>query len=844
MNGPDRLPDWPQVRAHFERLAEMAPQARVAALQELAERDADLAHEVASLLDHAAEADRAGFDDSLRSISSGALRAALGEAELERLSSDGRVGPYEVERQIGRGGTGSVFLARRVDGAYEGRVAIKVLRRGLDTEDLLARFRAERQILASLTHPRIARLLDGGALEDGRPYLVMEHVDGRPIDRHCDEEGCTLRERLELFLQVCDAVAHAHGELVLHRDLKPSNVLVDSAGSVSLLDFGIARVLDPQRLPGEPARTRTGHRLFTPDYASPEQVRGEGAGIASDVYQLGVLLCRLLTGESPYAVEEGASIADLQRAITEGRVRPPSRIAREAGDRARERRLRGDLDTIALKALRTEPEGRYRTADALAADIRAHLAGFPVSARPATIGYQAGRFIRRNPAAVATAAAAALLLVVLTAVSVSWAASTRAYSHDLAVERDRAEREAQTADEVTSYLISLFQASDPAEHGGEQLSARTLLDRGVRRAEMLEATPDRRATLLSAMGEVHMSLHAFEEAEGLFRQALALHREGGAEASAEIADELNRIGHAVRRGGDRDRGMEYYQRALEMRRALFGDVHPDVACSLNNVALVLDSRGEYDEAIAHFEEALAMRERFVGRESDCIATILRNVGETYRTVGDLEMARLRVQESMNIYERLGQTSTPGYATAVRYMATLERRAERYDEAERLHRQALALNQRLHGEDALPVATNWNDLGVLLNSAGRYEGAVEAHREALRIRAAAQGAESRGAGNSLTNLSAALLNAGRLEEAEEVSARAVAITRETRGEDDLWHASALHWRGSILMEMGRLEGAESDLRRALAIREMRMGRDDDRYAQTSEVLEELARRRTL
>jgi eukaryotic-like serine/threonine-protein kinase len=845
MSGPhDPSAAWSRIRAEFERLVDLEPSARRGRLATLAGTDPELARQVTDLLEHADRAERSSFDDSLRSISSGAILDALGEMEAERLSADGRVGPYQVERQIGRGGTGSVFLARRMDGAYDGRVAIKVLRRGLDTEDLLARFRAERQILASLGHARIARLLDGGALEDGRPYLVMEYVDGRPIDRYCDEERCTLRERLELFLQVCDAVAHAHGELVLHRDLKPSNVLVDSGGSVSLLDFGIARVLDPQRLPAEAARTRTGHRLFTPDYASPEQVRGETAGIASDVYQLGVLLCRLLAGGSPYALEEDASIAELQRAITEGRVRPPSRMARDRGDTAVARRVQGDLDTIALKALRTEPEGRYRTVDALAADVRAHLAGYPVSARPSTFMYQAGRFIRRNPATVAAAAAAVLLLVMLTAVSVSWAASSRAYSDDLAAERDRAEREAQTADEVTSYLISLFQASDPAEHGGEQLSARTLLDRGVQRAEQLDAAPDRRAALLSAMGEVFLSLRTYDEAERLFRQALALHRQGGVEASAEIADELNRIGHAVRNGGDRDRGMEYYQRALDMRRELFGDVHPDVACSLNNLAIVLRSRGDYEEAITLYEEALAMRERFVGRESDCIATILRNASLAYRTVGNLEMARLRVQEAMDIYERLSQTSTPGYATALQYMATLEARAERYDEAERLHRQALALNQRLHGEDAPPIASNWNDLGVMLRSAGRHDDAIEAHREALRIRTSASGAESRLAGNSLTNLSAALLDAGRLEEGEQVSARAVAVTLETRGDKELWHASALHWRGSILMELGRLDEAEDHLRRALAIREMRVGREHERYAETSEVLQELERRRTL
>ena len=340
-----------------------------------------------------------------------------------------RLGPHRLIGEIGRGGMSRVFLAERADGLYGQRVAIKLLLPGLDRQDLLRRFATERRILARLEHPNIARLYDGGTTVTGEPYFVMEVVDGRPIDRFCDEQGLDVGARLRLFQEVCRAVHYAHQNLVVHRDLKPSNVLVTADGTPKLLDFGIAKLLDPDDAPGGDEATRTALRPMTPRYASPEQVRGDAVTTASDVFSLGVLLYRLLAGRLPFP-PDGLRPGELERRIAEEDPPPPSAVAERPELR---RHLAGDLDTVVLCALAKEPARRYHSAEQLALDLERHLAGHPVSARPATFAYRTSRFLRRHAWAAGAIAAFAVLLL-------AFALSTAVQSARIAAERDRAER--------------------------------------------------------------------------------------------------------------------------------------------------------------------------------------------------------------------------------------------------------------------------------------------------------------------------------------------------------------------------------------------------------------------
>ncbi len=423
---------WAEVRAELDALLALAPDERGPHLDELARRDADLADEVRALLAH----DAAAGDAFL------AADPHPWEPGREVLRD---VGPYELLRELGRGGMGVVYLARRADGAYQRRVAVKLLQRGAGDAGVLERFRRERQVLANLEHPGIARLVDGGTAADGTPYLVMEYVEGVPVDAWADTEGLSVRARLELFLEVCEAVQHAHDNLVVHRDLKPRNVLVAADGRVKLLDFGIAKVLDPEKTSAAPDLTVGFGRFLTPAYASPELVAGRPVTTSSDVYSLGVLLFELLTGEPPYRVET-TSAAEVERIVCDTVPLRPSAAARAADDPARVARLRGttprglvralagDLDRIVGMALRKEPGQRYASVRHLAEDVRRHLQGRPVAARGEGLAYRASRLARRNRAVVSTAA---LVLVALVAGLVTSLSLYRGAEEARAAEREQ-----------------------------------------------------------------------------------------------------------------------------------------------------------------------------------------------------------------------------------------------------------------------------------------------------------------------------------------------------------------------------------------------------------------------
>ncbi|HWM89184.1 MAG TPA: serine/threonine-protein kinase [Thermoanaerobaculia bacterium] len=476
---------------------------------------------------NAAEIEDPGFK------SGGALQGSFGENFRDELTKGDEVPPgttigrYRVVREIGRGGMSVVYLAERADGQFRQEVAVKLLQSGIATGHIARRFDRERQILAQARHPGVARLLDGGTGPGGRPYLVMEYVDGRPIERYCDEERLSVPDRLRLFLQVAHAVEDAHRNLVVHRDIKPSNILVTADGHAKLLDFGIAKLLDPTATSGD-ALTGSAIRLMTPAWASPEQVRGNPVTTASDVYQLGLLLYLLLTGCFPYDLGDGNPAARMLAIAQREPVRPSSAVTSEvtgqggcgvapgqepkaAEEIARARgttpgRLRrmlcGDLDAITLTALRKDPEKRYGSVAQLIDDVERYLAGRTISARPDTWTYRTGKLVRRHAAAFTAALAAAALGLALGLV----------YTADLMEQRDRARQQAE-------FLRELFEV--PAQSAA--LTPRQLLDRGVARVEIeLAGQPELQADLLEDLGQMYLDLGLHDEARSLQQRAGAL----------------------------------------------------------------------------------------------------------------------------------------------------------------------------------------------------------------------------------------------------------------------------------------------------------------------------------
>ena len=758
----DEMASWTEIRTWFAELLEMDPGERARRLELLAQRQPALAQELAELLEHSEQAEGV-FEDELRDVLSGSLHELRSPDELETLPEGGRIGPYQVTEVVGRGGGGTVYRAERIDGAFQQDVAVKVLRRGLDTVDLLARFRAERQILASLAHPNIAQLLDGGSLPDGRPYLVMEFVDGEAVDVLCERNDLSLPDRLGLFLQVCDAVAHAHRNLVLHRDLKPSNILVDAAGDVRLLDFGIAKILDPEGFADEVPHTRVGVRLLTPGYAAPEQIEGKASDATTDVYQLGHLLYLLVTGRSPYELGDSPSQQELHQAIREVVPQSPGEVAASQGAPWAQE-LKGDLDAIILKALRKEPDRRYRSVDRLAEDLRRHLSGHPVRARPDTLTYRSSRFLRRHPWLVAMAATVVLVLG-------AGVAALGLHSAQLEVERDRARIETERAEATQAFLLDLFDLAGESS-ARDTLTVGSLLEQGRDRLdERVGDHPLVRIEMLRALELAYARMQMDFDA---------------AELALERADAVE----------------EY-----------FGADHPETLLAAQSLGRRLAGRRNWPQAADVLEEAVSIHERLSPSEAqrDTVRVSVWRaflwLGMSYRELGRTDEALAAVHEAIALREDdlSPLEDLDAHFSGIISLAYVLRGQDRLNEAEELYREALPLARN---EEAQALPTLLNNYASLLRAMGRGEEALPLLVE-VRNRLLASDELPVGTLDVLmNNLLGLLADLGRHEEAVAAAYEARALFEEVLPPDHWRLGRATQRVGIAYMEAGDCEAGEA------------------------------------
>ena len=741
---------WPEVKCLLEQALEIPVKDREAWLARLGAEPA-LVSEVQGLL--ALEDQAGGFiDEPVFSF-----RQPAPEPDAGR-----RLGPWRLLRPLGTGGMGTVYLAERADGAFELTVAVKLLKIGLDTEELISRFEAERHILARLIHPNIARLLDGGTGEDGRPYLVMEHVKGEPIDVYCDRRRLSTRARLELFRSVCSAVQLAHQNLVVHRDLKPANILVAADGTVKLLDFGIAKLLAPQAdAQGHTDLTlsRPGAGPFTPRYASPEQVRCEPITTASDVYSLGVVLYELLTGHRPYRLDTVAP-SEIERVVC-GSVPPrPSTVVRRSeelatrdggslvltpeavagmreGDVARlSRRLVGDLDTILLKALHKEPDRRFTSAEQLSEDIRLYLAGLPIGSRPDSFGYRAGKFVARHAFGV-TVAAVGLTLLLAFAGAMTWQrAEIAERSREVARERDRAEA-------TKNFLLDLISQADPRRAKGREITIREALDqRASSLAKETNLDPATRADLLDALGVAYRSLGRTEEAGPILEEALALRRRALGEQHVQVAESLHNLANVERQLKHLDKAERLTRQALAIQRQAFQKGHRDLARGLNNLASLLGEKAEaaevaggplLAEAEALAREGLAMKQRLFGEENSEVAVSLNTLAAILIREGRTAEAEPLLRQSIALRRKLDGPLSPGLAKAINNLAVLLANEGRLTEAETLHRESLAMRRKLYPEGHQDLLRSLERLGYLRARQGDSDEVAALSREAQELK---------------------------------------------------------------------------------------------------------------
>ncbi|HEY6806414.1 MAG TPA: serine/threonine-protein kinase [Pyrinomonadaceae bacterium] len=734
------------------------------------------------------------------------------------------IGPYKIIRELGRGGMGAVYLAIRSDDQYRKRVAIKLIKRGLDTEEILNRFRHERQILASLDHPNIARLLHGDTTADGLSYFVMEYVEGMPVDSYCDTKKLSTATRLELFRKVCAAVHYAHQNLVVHRDLKPSNILVTDQGEPKLLDFGIAKLLNPELYGQTMAPTEIAVRLMTPDYASPEQVRGGKITTASDVYSLGVLLYELLTGHRPYHLR-GTERVEIERVICEESPAKPSTVINRREDmidnegstrtltpesvsRTREgepdklrRRLEGDLDNIVLMAMRKEPERRYLSVGHFAEDIRRHLAGLPVSARKDTFGYRAGKFVKRNKVGVAIAAAFAVLLAVSAVFIIQQSARA-------ARERDKAER-------VSAFLVDLFKVSDPSEAKGKSITAREILDQGAARIETeMKDQPEVQATLMDAIGMVYRGLGLYDSAIPLLEKSVKLRREVLGNENVDTAKSLNDLGWVLLEKQRSKEAEPFLQEAIKIRRKLRGEEHQETAESLNLLAFARKDQGDIASAETLYRETLALRRKIFGPMHRDVAQSLNNLALMATENGDYTEADKLYQEALVIDRQTLGMEDPDVLTHLSNYALLKDNKGEYDEAERLYREIITNKRKVLGNEHPSLAVTLNNLAETLRQKGDYENAEPLYREAQAIFIKLLGEDSPSVATLTQNLARMFYDKGDLTAAEPLYRKALSAYRKQLGEEDPRVARTVSNVGQLLYERSDFGAAEPQLRQAL------------------------------
>lgn len=823
---------WQRVRELFEQACELDPAERSAYLSKTCADEPDLQAEVESIL--------AGSEASPTFLDTPAVQAfpeLSGGTEAPPIAGR-RVGAYELVRLIASGGMGSVYLATRADRQYEKRVAIKLIKRHIVTPETLERFRLERQTLAGLQHPNIAALLDGGVTDDGLPYLVMEYIDGVPIDRYCDEHRLTVDERLELFRTVCSAVADAHRNLIVHRDLKPGNILVTTSGVPKLVDFGIAKALDPAGATRTANVTATAERIMTPEYASPEQIRGKPITTAGDVYSLGVVLYELLTGHRPYRPKSRMP-HEIERAVCEDEPVKPSTVVRRPPAAADDdqphrtapstqaicdarrlspdglrRRLAGDLDAIVLKAMRKEPDRRYASVERLAEDIRRHRVGLPVTARSDTFRYRATRFIRRHrvPVAAAVAVVAALLAGIVATTRESRIANQA---------RVVAQKQTRKAQRVNAFLNSMLASAQPAEKG-KDVTVREILDNAAREIDTgLRDEPEVEADVRMTLGTTYRELGYLDQAETHLTAALEIRHRLFGDPHPSVAETLNAQGLLAKTMGRYDQAERLYRRALDMRRSLLGEDHADVAETMNNLGVLLKRKGQWDKAAELHRAALGIRRRLFGPRHRDVATSMTNLAAVLKHQARYDEAEQLYQEALDIFRDVLGADHYRVAVCQNNLALLLREIGAYARAEPLLRDALAIRRQVFGDEHVAVSTGLKNLALVLTDLGETGEAETLLREALRIDRKLRGPDHPSLANTLNNLAEVLLSRGGLREAEALCTEALSIRRKTLPDDHPRMAGALHVLGRIRVGMNDAAGAEPLLRNALSIYERRL-----------------------
>lgn len=782
--------------------------------------DPGIRGDVESLLSH----DRAPANI----VQTGALARGLGEQlrpaldEIRRAGLPAAIGPYVLGEPLGEGGMGVVFRATQT-APIRREVALKLLRQAGDPERVRVRFEAELQTLAAMNHPGIAKVFDAG-VHEGRPYFAMELVPGVPVTEHCDAHARDVRSRLRLFLEICDAVRHAHQRGIIHRDIKPSNVLVadiDGTHRVKVIDFGIATAVEG---PGRSA-TAMIEALGTPAYMSPEQAERSGDGsidTRTDVYSLGVLLYELLTAKLPYDITADTTLEALREIASREAPTPPSRVSVRRG-------LDGDLDAIVLRAIARRREDRYDSVDKLAADIERHLTGHPVLARGDARMYRSLKFVRRHLVSLSVAAIFVALLV-------GFAATTAIQTQRIAAERDRAlaaereaRRDARTTSEVLDFLVGVFDVADPSSSGGEEMTVRDVLAKGVERIRTeLVNQPVVRARLLHTLAVVYHSLGDVERGSELAEEAYALRLSILGEQDPEVAESIEFLGILAHDQGEYERAIELGRRALAIQIASSGEMDPEVATTMSGIASSIQATGHPEEAEPLLRRALEIHRATLGEDHQDVAWDLNLLGWSLHAQGRLADAAPFYEEALEVQRGLFGDRHPDVAGTLNNLSGLRLNLGDLGAAETGFREALLTYEVLYGDAHAAVARAHTNYASTLLALGRYDEAIAHADSSYRIVRQVLGEEHPYVAGSLTTLGRAYVGAGRVDAGIERFREAIEMRKRLGLETHPAQAGTYVQLAGALREEGHFDAAEASAQRALAILEDGDHADGARY----------------